>query len=159
MNKILRFLICATLLSVGVLIHILCMGKDAEQLSFVPPEFDASAQVGMPVIPEVLSGGTAELGNYKMTLTGVIPLKSKDAYIYFANHANNDVWMKVRLLDSNGTVIGESGLLKPNEYVEKIRLKQVPKESEIVVKVMCYEPDTYHSKGSAQLPLPTIEIP
>ena len=83
MNKILRFLICATLLSVGVLIHILCMGKDAEQLSFVPPEFDASAQVGMPVIPEVLSGGTAELGNYKMTLTGVIPLKSKDAYIQF----------------------------------------------------------------------------
>lgn len=90
-------------------------------------------------------------------MASVIPIKDQKAYIYFANHAPNTTWMKIRFFNSNGELIGESGLIKPNEYLEFVTLNQKTTNASITVKVMCYEPETYHSKGSSQITLPTIE--
>ena len=49
-------------------------------------------------------------------------------------------------------VVGETGLLKPGEYIKEVKLdKSLKKDDEITLKVMGYEPDTYYSAGSISL--------
>lgn len=157
-NKSMWVWLVVSALSLLVLVITLCATKNTQQTTFIPPEFDANAQPGVPVLPESWPYGTAKLGEYELALATNILLKEKNAYIYFANLASNDVWMKLRILDSTGKQIGESGLIKPNEYLEKVSLQILPDEEEVTIKVMCYEPGTYHSKGSSQVTLPMIVV-
>lgn len=56
------------------------------------------------------------------------------------------------MLDKDGKVLGETGLVKPGQYVQPLTLDTVPKQTETVkVKIMAYEPETYYSAGAASL--------
>ena len=159
MNKSLRVWLLIAIASLVMLMCVCSFGRNTEQITFVPPEFDVAAQPGVPDIPDQWPYGTAQLGEYELSLTTLVQLKDHDAYLYLANAPSNDVWMKVRVFDASENIIGESGLIKPNEYLEKVTLERMPKDSKIIVKVMCYEPDTYHSMGSSQVTVATIKIP
>ncbi len=64
----------------------------------------------------------------------------------------------MRILDEHGDILGESGLIRPGEYVRSVKLDRVPKKSTVIaLKIMAYEPDTYRSAGSAKLNT-TMEI-
>jgi hypothetical protein len=53
-------------------------------------------------------------------------------------------------LSEDGTVLGSTGILKPDQYVKTIKLSSVPEETEtITLKILSYEPETYYSEGSA----------
>jgi hypothetical protein len=46
-------------------------------------------------------------------------------------------------------MIGESGLIKPGEYVESVAISLVPtKNTSIFAKVLSYEKETYYSMGT-----------
>lgn len=62
------------------------------------------------------------------------------------------MWLKVRLLTEDGAVLGESGLLRPGQYVRSVTLTTVPEQTvPVLLKIMAYEPDTYYSAGSVVL--------
>ena len=122
--------------------------------AFVPPEFDAAAVAGVPVVSEDL--GWKELLDERLSfhsaVCGVIRIKDGRAKIYLTNYAENTLWLKVRVFGAGGKVLGESGLIKPGEYLEEITFDVLPKNGEqITLRLMSYEPETYHSGGAVSL--------
>ena len=62
------------------------------------------------------------------------------------------MWVKLQIISETGEIIGETGIVKPGQYVKTIKLKNAPnKDFEVKLKVVGYEPETYHSGGSAEM--------
>ena len=56
------------------------------------------------------------------------------------------------MLDEDGEVLGETGLIRPGEYVQAVTFDAIPVSgTAISMKVMAYEPETYHSAGAVTL--------
>lgn len=124
------------------------------QPDFVPPEFDLNAVAGTPTVPENL--GWYEVYktgmSFKASVCGEIKIKDKTAKIYFTSPQENTLWLKLRILNEKGEVLGETALIKPGEYVPEITFETLPKNGKkIILKLMSYQPETYYSGGSASL--------
>ena len=120
---------------------------------FVPPEFDASVQSGTPgTLDEDLAYGTLELNKTAVvSMCANVTCENNAARVYFTSHEDNEGWLKIKLFDAEGNLLGQSGLVHPGEYIESVALTAVPKASGLVVaKILIYEPETYLSLGSAQ---------
>lgn len=121
---------------------------------FVPPPFDAAAQQGMPTVDDVSYSRVYQLGmRFSVHLCGRVQVKEDGtADIWFTNAEENEVWMKLRILNEAGETIAETGLLRPDEYVRSVQFTQIPQVGDpITMKVMGYEPDTYLSAGAVTL--------
>lgn len=121
---------------------------------FTPPPFEVDAVGGMPIVPDEL--GWSEIYQdgmgFKAYICGNVIEEDHAADIYFTNSEEFDVWLKLRILDENGTVLGETGILRPGEYVKSVSLTSKVKDgAAIKLKIMAYEPDTYYSVGSVTL--------
>ena len=143
------------ILSVLMLCISLASCGEDEKLEFVPPPFDAGAVSGTPDIenPEAIGYTELDAKAYKLSVCGLVKLDGNSADIYFTNPDTNDVWLKIRVLDKKGNILGETGLIRPGEYVKTITFdKKVPKVGdEITMKIMGYQPDTYYSAGAVNL--------
>lgn len=144
-------LLCAvsTTMMIVALHHI-----NPNEPKFVPPDFDQNAQVGAPHVPEEL--GWAELYqdgmSFKVGICGNLILDQKEAAVYFYNHESNTVWLKLRVMDDQGRIVAETGLLKPAEYLQTIQFNQALKNGDkLKLKIMAYQPDTYYSEGAIVL--------
>lgn len=136
------------------LIVALCIEKKPVQGEFTPPSFDSAAVTGTPTVDESLGWFTpaAEGLDMKVSVCGEVIIKDGKADVYFTNHEGNDVWMKLRIIDDEGNILAETGIIKPGEYIRTIAFDTVPKDGQIIHhKVMAYEPDTYYSAGSFTL--------
>lgn len=121
---------------------------------FVPPPFDAAATVGTPRVPEEL--GYTECYrdgmDFRFSVCGNILPEGGSAPVYLTNPTENQVWLKLRILNAEGHILGESGLIKPGEYLRSVTLSQsLPAGTPVKLKIMAYEPETYHSAGAATL--------
>lgn len=142
------------LLSIFVMGTVLCLTDREISAPFVPPEFDPAAQVGSPSVPEDLNYREVyrEGMGFSSKVCATVTAEGNTAVIYFTNPKENTVWLKLRMMAADGTVLGETGLIRPGEYVRSVVLKGVPVSgSGIKLKIMAYEPETYHSEGSAVL--------
>ena len=84
-----------------------------------------------------------------MSLCGKL---NADGQIWLTNPESNEVWLKVRVLDAGSNILGETGLVRPGEYVQTVELTTIPRPgTSITLKIMAYEPDTYYSAGAASL--------
>lgn len=144
-------LLLVALVTVAVL---LLIPKETVTTEFTPPAFDDNAVSGMPDdVPESLNYGSPTTQNEFGFLLCGTPAVTQDNRLrcYFTSPSSNRVWLLLKIYDGEGNLLGASGLLRPGEYVEYIALDQViPKGSEIRIKVLSYEADTYYSKGTAQ---------
>ena len=134
-----------------VMITALCIPKTAE---FVPPDFDAAAVQGIPEVAEDM--GYTELFKegmaYRVSVCGVPTVDRQDLTVYFTNTEGNEKNLKLRVLDTEGNILGETGLIKPGEYVKNVTLsKTLDAGEKIKLKIMGYEPETYESAGSVSL--------
>ena len=132
---------------------IVTMQKNAEGQSdgFVVPPFDASASYGVPTdIPKELAYGNMKIReDFKISMCTKPVVNGKDVDVYFTAGENNGVYVRLLLLNEAGEIIGESGVLKPGEYVKTILLKSALTESAAVTaKILSYEPETYYSMGT-----------
>ena len=121
---------------------------------FIPPPFEQNAVSGVPDVPENLgySSPYKEGMAYRFSVCGNVTAEGENAVVYLTNPAENSVWLKLRVLDENGRTLGETGLLRPGEYVRCVKLSSVPPAgAKITLKIMGYEPETYLSAGSATL--------
>lgn len=126
--------------------------KMAQKPEFIPPEFEPNAKNGVPTVSEDFAYAEAAVGEYKVFSCAKIIAENGKAKVFFTNDESNDVWVKIRIVDANGEIIGESGLLNPGEYVEEVLLTYTPEKGTTVrVKVMLYEPHTYQSEGAVYL--------
>lgn len=136
----------------GMIIALVTGGNHIKQAEFTPPPFDAAAQTGVPVVPDSLGFGEIDAKAYKFSVCGAVQLKNGQADIYFTNPEGNTVWLKLRVLDESGNALGETGLIRPGEYVKSVTIDaSTVNDAAIRLKVMAYEPDTYYSAGSVTL--------
>lgn len=116
-------------------------------------EFEKNAVVGDPVVPSNL--GWAELAimdGGKVHVCGILNADfSGSLPVWFSSDANNTVWVKLRLLDADGNVLGETGILKPGEYVERMQLVEGTHSCSCTLLALLYEPDTYYIKQNVGL--------
>ena len=151
-----QVIVLAAVFAVAVIIMIVALfaPKEAERGEFVPPTFDASAVEGTPEVPEGLgySAPFQEGMAYRFAVCGNVLMDDRQALVYFTNPAENETWTKLRIYDESGNVLGETGLIKPGEYVQYVELdKELTPGTPIKLKIMGYEPDTYLSAGSVAL--------
>ena len=147
---LLALLLVFTLAAVG------CQQKEEEEPApqerpaFTPPPFDETAVDGYPVVPAELNWGEAKAeGAYAVSICSVVRVVDGKADIYLTNYANSTVWVKVRALDASGKILGETGLIKPGQYVQTITFTTPPAAGDTIrMKVMGYVPDTYQSAGA-----------
>ena len=89
---------------------------------------------------------------FRFSAAGELTVKNGAADVWLTNPSGSAVWLKVRILDENDNILGESGLIRAGEYVRSVQLTAVPSATaNISLKIMAYEPDTYYSAGSARL--------
>ncbi|MBQ8404508.1 MAG: hypothetical protein IJX55_08825 [Clostridia bacterium] len=152
-NKSFKILIALAVLSVAAMVSSLCL-TGGREVEFTPPPFDADAVAGTPSVPDGFGYGEfwQEGMTYRFSVCGNVTADGTEATLYFTNSEGNEVWLKLRVLDKGGKILGETGLIKPGEYVEKVTLSGTFEAgTEIVLKVMGYEPETYYSAGSVSL--------
>lgn len=155
-DKLLIALICivaAAVISVFA-VAIVLLNQPPE---FVPPEFDSGAIAGEPSVSDSDERRYKLISDAKMPYTlnicqNIYTSSDGEGEIYFTNPSENTLWMKLRIYDDKGKVIGETGLIKPGEYLKNVRFDTVPKNGTMItMKVMTYEPDTYYSGGEVPI--------
>lgn len=142
--------VCVVMIIVTIVVTAVMANREP-RVEFIPPEFEASAVTGTPEVPD--GRGYDRIYKTGMTFSvyicGMVAQTDGAAEVYFTNPEDNDVWLKLRITDSAGNVVGETGLIKPGEYVKSVPLSREFEANESLnVKIMGYEPETYFSKGS-----------
>ena len=137
----------------GMILALFLGGSEQPQRpDFTPPPFEASAKVGTPEVPEGMGYSEFDAKLFKASICGEVEVVDGSADIYLTNPETHYAWIKVRVMDEKGNILGETGLIKPGEYVKTVAFTTVPEiGAKIVLKIMAYEPNTYHSAGSASL--------
>ena len=156
MSKIQKIVITslATILVILIASILILAGKKKEPIvgDFEAPAFDPQATVGVPEnLDESLNFQMFSVEDkMRVGMCGNLTLKEDSTVdIYFTSDASNTFWAKVRLLDADGNVLGESGLIKAGEYVKVVHIDNPPKAStSVIAKILTYEENTYYSKGS-----------
>lgn len=154
-DKLILFIVSGIcILSIIGMIFALTVGNKKKSINFSPPEFDKTAQSGIPSVDENLGWSKIhqEGMDYTAFVCGNILVKDQYANVYFTNIKENTVWIKLRIIDENKNLLGETGLIKPGEYIESVLILHPLKNgSKIQLKIMAYEPETYYSIGSVAL--------
>lgn len=118
--------------------------------TFTPPPFDPAAVQGTPTVEESL--GWSELAvrdGYAVKVCGVLTARADGTLpVWLYSQPGNKVWVKLRILDAAGNRLGETGLLRPGEYVELVQLSSDAASGAVTLHIMGYEPDTYYSAGA-----------
>ncbi len=127
--------------------------KPGEAADFVPPAFETEAVTGTPAgMDDSWMPIYQEGMPYSAHVCGRVILTDGAADLYFTNDPENTVWMKLRITDEAGSILAETGLLKPGQYLKRIPFDTAPKAgTRIRMKIMAYEPETFYSAGAVTL--------
>ena len=139
-------------LSVLCILSLLAMGlalyRSGTAGGFEPPPFEPAALAGKPEVPVGLGYQELDAQAFRVGLCGEFRTRDGMAEVWFTNPQGNDVWLRLRVVDEEGNLLGQTGLLMPGEYVRYVALSEATPEMKIGMKVMAYEPETYHSAGA-----------
>ncbi|MDO5558344.1 MAG: hypothetical protein Q4F95_01965 [Oscillospiraceae bacterium] len=152
-NKLITMCVVCVLSVIGMILTLTFGGKKQKTPEFTPPPFEVSAQNG---IPDVRDNSWTKIYQDGMSFTayicGRVNVNDMCADLYFTNIAENTVWLKLRISDGKDNILSETGLIRPGEYVKSVRFIHVPSAgSDIKLKIMAYEADTYYSAGAVSL--------
>lgn len=153
-NRAFYLAVAFCIICVVFMIVALLRPQTAAHGEFIPPAFAEDAQQGIPDVPEDLGWFTPQGDGLelKVSVCGEVVIRDGKADMYFTNYEENEAWMKVRILDETGSVLAESDLIRPGEYLQEIEFDTIPQNGQaIFYKVMAYEPETYYSAGSFTL--------
>ena len=149
-SKILPITVALCAFLALVLVFMLLTGE--KEQNFTPPPFEQNAMAGVPNVPQEAGYAQADAEAFQFAAAGNLQVQEGSVAVWLTNPTGNSVWLKARILDENGQILGESGLVKEGEYVQTILLDTVPERSiDVSLKIMAYEPETYYSAGAAVL--------
>lgn len=136
---------------IGMIVALCLPGQEPPRGEYVRPEFDNTAVQGTPEVDaslgywELYQEGMA----YRVALCGEPTFRENELTVYFTNSASNEKYLKLRVLDEKGNTLGETGVLRPGEYVQSVTLtKKVKPGAKLTLKVLSFEPEDYTSAGS-----------
>lgn len=126
---------------------------EKKPVKFKAPDFDKNAITGTPTVEDESWMPIYKDGmDFSAHVCGRVLINNKAADLYFTNDEGNSVWMKLRIMDENGKILGETGLIKPGQYVKSVGFNTVPAVgTKIKMKIMTYQPETYYSAGAVTL--------
>lgn len=143
-------ILCAA--SLIVMVFSLLQYPSQSDQPFQPPDFDGNACRGEPQVPPELGWCELDAQVYRVSVCGNLIPQGNSVDIWLTNPEENDVWLKLRVLDINGEILGETGLITPGQYIQRVFLDFVPEtDTPVILKIMAYEPETYYSAGSISL--------
>lgn len=147
-------MICAAAVCVMIYVIISTMHLQNQQ-KFIPPAFEKQVQTGMPQPPAVVGYTTVTVAeDYEIGLCSRPSMSDDELQVWFTSPDTNQVWMRLQVCDSDGEVLGETGVIRPGEYVETVQLaRQVTSGEEAVFRITGYTPETWYSAGNAELPV------
>ena len=156
-SRIIKCLSIVAIISFIIMMISIINCYKTKRIDFIKPDFDTSAIIGNVEITEELK----ELEyiefyqdgmSYKFSLCGKPTVNNKQIVVYFTNHTENITWLKLRILDENSDILGESGIIKPGEYIKYIDINKEAKSGDkLILKVMGYTPEKYTSAGSVSV--------
>ncbi len=120
--------------------------------TFHAPEHEAGAAEGVPSPKNVRHYEELPVREGYVVGIDTSPLyRDGRLYLNAANHKDNTIWFLARVYMED-ELIAETGIVYPNEYVGDITCdKKLSANDKITIKILAYEPDTYHSEGVAQI--------
>ena len=149
-NKITIVLSTILIILISIIIFLLININSKKQ--FKKPEF-ANAATSIPEKLEYKEKAIKVSEGYSLYIDPIPKLDQNDNLsINLVSLEENKIWIKVRILNAKEEIIGETGLIKPGEYLEKVQInQQLSKNDQITYKIMGYEKDTYRSAGTISL--------
>ncbi|MBE6595578.1 MAG: hypothetical protein E7644_07245 [Ruminococcaceae bacterium] len=121
---------------------------------FTPPPFEENVEIGTPEVPSSAQYGTVTVSEgFAFGMMATPTLEGNDLALYLASPATNTVWLLVRVYDESGNLLGESGLIRPGEYLPALKLTTLPEGDTVRASVLSYEVPTYYSMGAANATL------
>lgn len=149
-----------------ILVILLCVGTTvgvyiATRPNIVDhPEFEAGAIEGTPEVGEAYAYSTLTVtDNYLIKVCGVPLITGNQLHLNITNPKGNYVWFRVEVLNSEGELIGKTGVIKTNEYVPTIELsKTLNENSKVTVRIIGYTPHTWHSAGNVNLQIKSFKF-
>ncbi len=142
--------------AISILVMVLTLlfsANNVEYGEFVPPEFDESAVLGEPDVPEEAGYSLMNISDdYNIYICGKLHLNNEAVDVYFTSDYGNSALVRLEVLDEDNKIIGETGLIKPGEYVKSVKItKNITSDSKVKMRVIGYDSDTYSSAGSASM--------
>lgn len=158
LKKLILLLSLVCVAAVGFMLWALFGGNSDNKTShetpiYVLPAFDSSAEKGVPKLDDVTDYKDFDAKNYSFSLCARPVLSDDKLEIYLTDPDDSGVLLKVRVLDENDDIIGESGLISQGEYLPTVTIKK--QISTAKLKIMAYEPETFYSAGSVVINIET----
>ena len=122
-----------------------------------PMDFDKNALEGEPLhVPNLEKLGYVVLYQegmkFKVKVCGNCKFVDGLLVNYFTNISENDVYLQIKILNEDEKEIGTSGLLKPNQYINGVKLNEHKEMGDkIIMRIYAYDPETFEKIGSAVL--------
>lgn len=138
----------ATILCIGISFGYIRYSRGYRQ--FRVPEHEAAAETGMPELTEAYQELPVKEG-YVVGICTTPVCEGKTLHLDVANKSDNSVWFLVRVYKED-QLIAKSGILYQGEYLADLPCDtSLQAEDEILVQIVAYEPETYHSEGVARI--------
>ena len=102
----------AVLCAAAIVVMAMALTRSGQQ-GFTPPPFEPEAQSGQPTVPQDVGYGELDARAFRFSAVGELLALDGEVEVWLTNPAENTVWLKVRILDEAGNILGESGLLRP----------------------------------------------
>lgn len=142
-------LMCIFVFLMGVIVFgasFVCLNDETVQ-----PSPELTAQSGRPYVPEELGWSELDAERFRFSICGVFEPEDGSVEPWFYNPDTNDVLLVLQVYTGDQK-IGETGFLKPGEYVQNVDLTSIPESgTEVQYQIIAYEPDTYYSAGRVEL--------
>ncbi len=121
--------------------------------AFLPPSFDKNAQPIDASVELAETYGILDVTEgYRVGICGKPKLKNECLTICFSNLITNTVWIKLCIVDKEGMVLAETGLIHPGEYIKQVKVNRTIDEGEpIIMQILGYQAETYYSAGEVSL--------
>ena len=150
LEKRIILVLSALVLTLLAAVLVQSANRQVEISDFEVPAFDANALSGKPEVAYPDMYGTLTLNDdVTVSLYSAPIVTDGTALVCFTADASNTAWVRLRLQDTDGNILGQSDLLRPGEYVACVKLTTQPDRPEAIAKILTYEPDTYYSLGTA----------
>lgn len=143
-----KLAISVAFLIVAVLVLAYTTGR-AETNNVVLPEFDNNAIVGVfEIIPEEYCYSKLSDTSlpFEVGLCGKPGVKD-GLEVYFTNPYENNAWLMLQVIDKEGNILGQTGLIEPSAYIKTVD-GDFSTDQEIGMRVIGYVPDLYYSMGT-----------
>ncbi len=128
--------------------------KSVVVVPFSAPEFDSNAVSGEPQNVNDESFQVLNMADFTFKICGEPAASNEGAELWLTNLAVNPAWMRAEIYDENENLLGSSGVIKTDFYVQTVPTSSpLSQGQKIAVKVYFYEPETYYSMGTFTLNL------